>query len=153
MHIVLKMQKYNSATNTEKPYLYFSSHSFQCLLFLLSTSSAVNCCSLENCSMRSSSLLILAFVPINANSWGLDWANISIIDSCLGTKRTNILDNKVELLVKNHLSAIKVDTKTFRTNWDFTREVKQQKFIISKTTFIINDPNFTVSSYFYSVFN
>lgn len=84
MHIILKVHSKHTAMDTDKPYLYFSSHSVQCLLFLLSKSAAVNCCSLENCSMRSNSLFILAFVPMSANSWGLDWANINIIDSCLG---------------------------------------------------------------------
>lgn len=98
-----------------KPYLYFSSHSFQCLLFLLSKSSAVNCCSLENCSMRSNSLFILSFVPINANSWGLDWANISIIDSCLGTRETNTL--RMSCLSRSIFVNCKVGKKTF-TAWE-----------------------------------
>lgn len=67
-HIILKVQSKHTAMDTDKPHLYFSSHSVQCLLFLLSKSAAVNCCSLENCSMRSNSLFILAFVPMSANS-------------------------------------------------------------------------------------
>lgn len=67
-----------------QPHLYSRSQSAQWPLLRLSSSAGLSCSSRDCCSTRSSSLVMLARVPMSAKSCGFDCASISIMDSCLG---------------------------------------------------------------------